>query len=127
MRDPIGREQRFPVNAGAFDDSGSWIYVWKTEDGAVGYVGATWMPPRVRAWLHVHDDDPEIGRIRARHPELIERGVEVVAFELLGVIDRGQVREALAAILAATEPDPSLPREVIEAAIAIAARLYEAR
>lgn len=125
--DPIGREQRFPVDAGVFDDASSWVYVWRTEDGEVAYVGATWMPPKVRAWLHVHHDDPDIGRIRAHHPELVDQHIEVVAFEVPGWIPRQDVKAALTAILAAEEPDPALPRDVIEAAVAIAARLYEAR
>lgn len=125
--DPIGREQRFPVNAGAFDDAGSWVYLWRTDDGRVAYVGATWMPPKVRAWLHVHHDDPDLGRIRAQHPELVDQRVEVVAFEVAGGIDRQQVRQALTSIVAAEEPDPALPRDAVEAAVAIAARVYESR
>lgn len=125
--DPIGREQRFPVHAGVFDDDGSWVYVWRTAEGEVAYVGATGMPPKVRAWLHLHHDDPNVGRIRARHPEVTHDRVEVVAFEVADGISRQHVKAALTAILAAEEPDPTLPRDVIEAAVAIAARLYESR
>lgn len=124
--DPIGREQRFPVDTGTFDDEGSWVYVWRRRDGEVAYVGATGMPPKVRAWLHLHHDDPEVGRIRAHHPALATERVEVLAFEIAGPIHRQAVRSALAAILAVQEPDPSLPRDAVEAAVAIAARLYEA-
>ena len=123
--DPIGREQRFPVDAGVFDDAGSWVYVWRTTDGVIGHVGATGMPPKMRAWLHVNHDDPDIGRVRAQHPELLGARVEVLAFEIAAGIERQQVRDALRAILAAEEPDPALPRAAVEAAVAIAARLYE--
>lgn len=125
--DPIGREQRFEVVSGAFEDDGSWVYVWRTAESEIAYVGATGMPPKVRAWLHLNHDDPDVGRVRAQHPELAEQRVEVLAFEVAGGIPRQDVKAAVTAILAAEEPDPTLPRDAVEAAVAIVARLCESR
>lgn len=54
------------VAASDFVDAGSWVYVeWSTDDRGVVYVGATGQPPALRTWLHLHDPDPNIGRVGA--------------------------------------------------------------
>jgi hypothetical protein len=56
------------VHGGQFRDE-SWVYAWFSEaDQGVVYVGATQLPPQVRTWLHLHDPDPDIGRLAARLP-----------------------------------------------------------
>src|SRR4051812_44484179 len=42
------------------------------ERGVV-YVGATGLHPAARAWLHLHDPDPEVGRAAALHPDAAPR------------------------------------------------------
>ena len=45
-----------------------WVYAWVARDGVV-YVGATALHPATRTWLHLHDEDPDVGRMRARFPD----------------------------------------------------------
>lgn len=123
--DPIVEEQRFHVHRGVFDDDGSWVYVWRTAEGEILHVGATGMPPRVRAWLHVNADDPDVGRLRAQHPQILDSPVDVLAFRLGSGPHRQQVKQALVAFLAGQEPDAGTPVDAIEAAVAIAARIAE--
>lgn len=49
----------------------SWVYVW-LKDREILYVGATRLPLGARTWLHLTDDDPAIGKIRAHHPEAMK-------------------------------------------------------
>lgn len=123
--DPIIEEQRVHIHRGVFDDDGSWVYVWRTSEGHLRYVGATGLPPLVRAWLHLNHDDPEVGRLRAQQPDIVETPVDVLAFRLADGRDRQQVKRALTALLAAEEPDASVAPGDIEAAVAIAARIAE--
>ena len=58
------------VRDGELTDTGSWVYVWIDEAALVVYVGATGLDPRTRVWLHLHHDDPEIGRMAARFSRL---------------------------------------------------------
>lgn len=38
--------------------------------------------PVVRSWLHLHDDDPEVARVRSRYPGVTTEDLVVVAFRL---------------------------------------------
>ena len=55
------------VRGGELESGGQWVYAWLASDGVV-YVGATALHPETRTWLHLHDEDPKIGRMRARFP-----------------------------------------------------------
>lgn len=90
------REVRIDLIDGEFADEMSWIYVWMRADtGAIFYVGATPLPPAVRTWLHLHDEDPDIGRVRAQRPDALQGEVIVRAFELGPGFDRQEVKRAL--------------------------------
>ena len=59
------------VRGGELAGTGSWVYVWLRageRDHPVVYVGGTGLPPAVRTWLHLHDSDPDVGRLAARYP-----------------------------------------------------------
>ena len=71
--------------------AGAWVYAWTSADGVV-YVGATGLHPATRTWLHLHDEDPNIGRMRARYAELANEELDVLAHELPTGVDRQQVR-----------------------------------
>ena len=79
------------VRAGELESGKQWVYAWLADDGVV-YVGATALHPETRTWLHLHHDDPAIGRMRARFPELAAEDFDVVAVELPNGVDRQQVR-----------------------------------
>ena len=79
------------VREGELEHGPQWVYAWVAHDGVV-YVGATALHPETRTWLHLHHDDPQIGRIRARFEGLDSEELDVVAFELPDDIDRQQVR-----------------------------------
>jgi hypothetical protein len=68
-----------------------WVYAWLADDGVV-YVGATTLHPATRTWLHLHDEDPNVGRMRARYATLGEEELDVLAIELPDGVDRQQVR-----------------------------------
>ena len=79
------------------------------EDGAVppgepvpndNYVGATTLHPETRTWLHLHHDDPQIGRMRARFDELAAEELDVVAVQLADGVDRQRVRHGAVALFA---------------------------
>ena len=61
------------VRAGELESGRQWVYAWLARDGVV-YVGATALHPETRTWLHLHHEDPEIGRMRARFAELAGGG-----------------------------------------------------
>jgi hypothetical protein len=88
------------IRDGDFEHA-SWVYAWL--DGAdpprVVYVGATWLPPAARAFLHLHDPDPSVGRIRAEHPELLDGRASVRAFRIAPELDRHAVRSAVVGLL----------------------------
>jgi hypothetical protein len=67
------------------------VYAWLAVDGVV-YVGATALHPATRTWLHLHDEDPNVGRMRARFGSLSSEELDVVALELADGVDRQQVR-----------------------------------
>ena len=76
-----------------------WVYAWVAEHGVV-YVGATALHPATRTWLHLHDEDPNIGRMRDRYPELVGEELDVIALRLSPDVDRQQVRHGAVALLA---------------------------
>ncbi|ACZ83138.1 hypothetical protein [Streptosporangium roseum] len=88
------------IRGGELTDSGSWIYVWLLE-GRVIYIGTTGLPPEVRTWLHLHDPDPDIGRVKARYPGIGTDSLDVVAFRLPESMPRSEVKVAVIAHLSA--------------------------
>ena len=87
------------VRAGELEGGRQWVYAWLARDGVV-YVGATALHPETRTWLHLHDADPNVGRMRARFPELANEDFDVLAFELPAGADRQRVRHGAVAQLA---------------------------
>ncbi|MGH3073059.1 MAG: hypothetical protein ACRDNB_12440 [Gaiellaceae bacterium] len=79
------------VRGGELEGQGSWIYAWLADHGVV-YVGGTGLHPATRTWLHLHHDDPEIGRMLARYPTLADEELEVVFMELAEGVERQRVR-----------------------------------
>jgi hypothetical protein len=89
------------VREGELVDAGSWVYVWLDDTGHVAYVGATGLDPHTRVWLHLHDPDPEIGRMAARFERLATTELAVVAMQVPDAVARAEVRDVLGARLAA--------------------------
>ena len=94
-----------------------WVYAWVGAEGVV-YVGATALHPATRTWLHLHDEDPNVGRMRARYPELAAEEFDVVAVPLPAEVDRQRVRHGAVALFAERGLlaerhvcDPPLPAE----------------
>lgn len=87
------------VRDGELESGRQWVYAWLAHDGVV-YVGATALHPETRTWLHLHHEDPEVGRMRARFAELAAEELDVVALELPDGVDRQQVRHGAVAQLA---------------------------
>src|SRR5581483_7221097 len=90
------------VRDGELAGSGSWVYAWLKADRPrrpVVYVGGTALPPVVRAWLHLHDPDPDVGRMAARYAELARQPLDVLAFAVPPALARPAVRDALIASL----------------------------
>jgi hypothetical protein len=79
------------VRGGELEGQGSWIYAWLAGDGVV-YVGGTGLHPATRTWLHLHDDDPEIGRMRVRYATLADDELDVLFMELPEDAERQRVR-----------------------------------
>jgi len=92
----------FHVRDGEVADAGSWIYAWLHVEGdrRVVYVGATGLPPGTRVWLHLHDPNPDIGRLAARYPAARNRPLDVVAARLPDDVSRKEAKSNLAARLA---------------------------
>ena len=84
---------RLQVRSGELETDGQWVYAWIGPAGVV-YVGATTLHPATRTWLHLHDEKPEVGRMRARYPELANEELDVVAVALADDVDRQQVRHS---------------------------------
>ena len=76
----------------------AWVYAWTGAEGVV-YVGATRLHPATRTWLHLHDDDPDVGRMRARYPQLASEALDVIAVQLPAGVDRQQVRHGAVSAL----------------------------
>lgn len=112
-------------------ESEPWVYAWLAEHGVV-YVGATALHPATRTWLHLHDHDPNVGRMRARYPELTGEALDVLALRLPSEVDRQQVRHGAVALLAGRGLlsdrhvcDPPLPAEPTAQADELAAAIEE--
>ncbi len=90
------------VRNGELEGDGQWVYAWIGSAGVV-YVGATTLHPATRTWLHLHDENPEIGRMRARYPELASEELDVVAVRLAEGVDRQQVRHSAVQLLGERE------------------------
>jgi hypothetical protein len=82
------------VREGEVAESGSWVYAWVGREGVV-YVGATALHPATRTWLHLHDEDPNVGRLRARYPDSARNELDVVALRLPEGVDRQEVKHAV--------------------------------
>ena len=91
---------RLRVRGGELESGGQWVYGWIAQDGVV-YVGATALHPETRTWLHLHHDDPEIGRVRARFAEWESEQLDVVAVELAPDADRQVARHGAVRLLEA--------------------------
>lgn len=100
--DAIIEERRIQVTDGEVDAAGSWIYAWVRPLGAnaIAYIGSTGIPPDARTWLHLHHEDPAVGRVRTDHPEALTGEVEVRAFRIHPDLDRRTVRDAVTALTA---------------------------
>jgi hypothetical protein len=92
----------FHVRDGEVADAGSWVYAWLHVDGdrRVVYVGATRLPPGTRTWLHLHDPNPDIGRIAARYPAVMDEPLDVVAVRIPDGVSRQEAKSVLTARLA---------------------------
>jgi hypothetical protein len=90
------------VRDGEIADVGSWAYAWLpvAGDRRVVYVGATGLQPDTRAWLHLHDPDPDIGRIAARYPAAGDEPLDVVAVRVPEDVSRQEAKSILTARLA---------------------------
>ena len=82
------------VRDGELDEE-NWVYTWIDADGAVVYVGATGLDPRTRVWLHLHDPDPDVGRMSASFERLADTQLEVLAMRVPGELSRAEVRDVL--------------------------------
>jgi hypothetical protein len=103
------------VREGELESGGQWVYAWLAHDGVV-YVGATTLHPETRTWLHLHDDNPEVGRMRARFAALAGEDLDVLALELPDDVDRQQVRHG--AVTALGERGLLSPRHVNDPVLA---------
>jgi hypothetical protein len=86
------------VRAGELEGE-PWVYAWLAAHGVV-YVGATALHPATRTWLHLHDEDPNIGRMRERYSGLADEEIDVLAVRLPPEVDRQRVRHGAVALLA---------------------------
>ena len=84
-----------PVREGELADAGNWVYAWVDQAGLVVYVGATGLDPHTRVWLHLHDPDPDIGRMAARFGRLAESELDVLAMSVPDEVSRADLRDAL--------------------------------
>ena len=105
------------VRAGELESESQWVYAWLAHDGVV-YVGATTLHPATRTWLHLHHDDPDIGRMAARYPGVRQTDLDVLALPLADDVDRQHVRHGAVTLLAERGLlsehhvcDPPLPAE----------------
>jgi hypothetical protein len=88
------------VRGGELETAGNWVYAWVDEAGRVVYVGATGLDPPTRVWLHLHDPDPEVGRMAARFERVASAPLDVLAMRVPDEVPRADVRDALGARLA---------------------------
>jgi len=124
------------VRGGELVDVGSWVYVWVKAGRhrrLVIYVGATGLPPAVRTWLHLHDSDPDVGRLAARYPELARADLDVLAFAVPDGLARQLVKAAVVRELEREElmaedyvGDASDQRTLPDEVVGLARRIVEA-
>jgi len=91
------------IRAGELEAQGSWIYAW-LQVGAerpVVYVGATGLHPATRAWLHLHHEDPNVGRVAAAYPGAPTEALDVVAVSVPDGVARQEAKRAAIAALSA--------------------------
>ncbi|MDX6397336.1 MAG: hypothetical protein QOJ43_744 [Gaiellaceae bacterium] len=101
------------VRGGEIESEQQWVYAWIADDGVV-YVGATALQPETRTWLHLHEEDPSIGRMRARFPSVTTEELDVLAMELPKRVDRQRIRDGSVTLLA--ERGLLSPRQVCDPA-----------
>lgn len=110
------------VHDGEIQNAGSWLYAWRLVGRTeVVYVGGTGLPPDVRAWLHLHHDDPSVARIAHRYPAAATEPMEVIAFRLPESVHRSeakaelirqlQIHGKLAADYVGDQPDEAAPSD----------------
>jgi len=119
-------DQVVKIKDGDLVEKGSWVYVWIRfgETTEVVYVGATGLPPQVRAWLHLHEEDPRVGRVRAERPDALQGELVVHAFRLDASLDRRRVKNALVTILDGNQlPDHALSDVTWKAALDVVQRI----
>jgi hypothetical protein len=92
------------IREGGLKLDGSWIYVWAhASKGAVVYVGTTNLPPVLRTWMHIHDPNPDIGRVAAHYPPAggeMHDPLDVIAFTVPVGLSRPEVKRCLVNLLA---------------------------
>jgi hypothetical protein len=86
------------VRDGDVDDE-NWVYAWINPHGKVVYVGVTGLDPRTRVWLHLHDPNPDVGRMAARFERVAELPLDVLAMRVPDSLSRADVRDVLGALL----------------------------
>lgn len=105
---------RFYVTGAQVAATGPWLYAWvHLPTGRVVHAGTTTLDPRVRAWVHLTDADPERGRVAAlaRSREDLDEldAFEVCAVRLPDEADRPAARRVLLdALLASGRPSEDL-------------------
>ncbi len=87
------------VRGGELVEQGSWVYAWVGRERVVFHVGATGLDPSVRSWLHLHDPDPDVGRMSARFAHLADVPFDVLAMRVPEGVSRSEVRDVLGARL----------------------------
>ena len=100
MTDPGSEFVLLRVRDGELTDEENWVYAWVDESGLVVYVGATGLDPHTRVWLHLHDVDPDVGRMAARFERLSTTELDVLAMVVPEEVSRADVRDALGVLLA---------------------------
>jgi hypothetical protein len=73
------------------------------EKRRVIYVGGTGLAPATRVWLHLHHDNPEIGRIKSAYPAAggdLGDALDVHALRMPDGVTRRAVRDAVIGRLA---------------------------
>jgi hypothetical protein len=121
----IVEERTLAIRDGELAAEGSWVYAWQRPgSGEVLYVGATGLDPTVRCWLHLHDEDPQVGRVRSHRPEALTGAVTVRAFRLDPTVDRRAVKAAVRRLLETPRKRSGIDDDATAAAAdAIVARL----
>jgi hypothetical protein len=126
-----------PVRGGELVDDGNWVYAWleRSADFTVVYVGATALAPATRTWLHLHDGDPDVGRMAARFERLADVELDVLAMRVPDEVSRADVRDVVGvrleeegllaadAILDHLQPLVDPPPECVELADRFVARV----